>query len=127
MDRQAYIIKIAQDLITNSKLPAIYKIKIQHSITTNKLIYVKNPMRKIKITKTKSEYQRVFGTADKNSKIIRITGYCWEFHHSHMRTVDRQIKHTLVHEVMHIISGNSLHPGGLKAYAARVSALLEGK
>jgi len=71
MDKQAYIIKIAKELISNSKLPSRYKMKIQHSITTNKLKYVKNSMRKIKITPTKSAYRKVFGTADKASKVIR--------------------------------------------------------
>jgi len=126
MDRQAYIIKIAKELITNYNLPSRYKIKLQHSIGTNKLKYVANSMRKINTPSGKA-YHKVFGTAAQVSKVIRITSYCWEYHHSDMRLVDYQIKHTLVHEVDHLLSGNSLHPEGLSAYSARITALLGGK
>ena len=126
MDRQAYVIKIAQELISNSKIPTRYKIKLQHTITMNKLKYVKNAMRKIDTPSGKA-YKRVLGTADVNSKVIRITSFCWEAHHSDMRLVDYQIKHTLVHEADHLLSGNTLHPKGLKAFSARITALLGGR
>jgi len=127
MDRQAYVIKMAKELITNYNLPPRYKNIIQHSLSTNRLKYVKNSMREIKINATQKAYRKVFGTASQITKIIRITEYCWEYHHGDMRLVDYQIKHTLVHEVDHILSGNSLHPEGLVAYSARITALLGRK
>ena len=127
MDKQAYFIKIAKELITNYNLPSKYKIKLQHSIIANKLKYEQNYMRKIKITSSKSALRKVFGTASQATKIIRITSLCWIHHNNDMRLVDYQIKHTLVHEIDHILSGNSLHPEGLVAYSARITALLGGK
>jgi SPX domain protein involved in polyphosphate accumulation len=124
MDKQAYIIKIAKELITNYNLPSRYKIKLQHAITTNKLRYEANYMRSIKISSSKSALRKVFGTASQATKVIRITSLCWIHHNNDMRLVDYQIKHTMVHEIDHILSGNSLHPEGLVAYSARITALL---
>jgi len=126
MDKQAYIIKMAKDLLINYNLPTRYKIKLQFYINSGKLLYVKNFTREIK-TRSGKTFAKVFGTASERTKIIRITSLCWSKHNGDMRLVDYQIKHTLLHEIEHILSGNSLHPGGLVAYSARITALMGGR
>jgi len=117
---------MAKELITNYSLPSIYTNKINFYINSKKLKYVQNSMRKID-TKSGKAYKRVLGTADINTGVIRITSYCWEVHHNDMRLVDYQIKHTLLHEIQHIISHNSLHPGGTSKYNAKITTLMGGR
>jgi len=126
MERQSYIIKMAKELLTNYTLPSRYKIKLQFYINSGKLLYVKNFNREIK-TRSGKIHAKVFGTASERTKIIRITSLCWSYHHEDMRLVDYQIKHTILHEIDHILTGNSLHPGGLVAYTARITALMGGR